>query len=596
MNYCLAKLEMKNRNLLKTTTIALVLSIATSANAGTGLAALSAVTDSLAKSIEANQEIERQKELIRYQHELEMRQLKAQQEAEFQRRLENQKRQQAEALNQQRENQKKATAAAEAQRLADAEQKRLETFTGTGFFVNTNGYFVTNYHVVEEKLFYAIRDIKGKFYRAELIAKDALRDLAVLRVDGNFPSLKIGNSDAVSKGQRVMTVGYPQISIQGNESKVTDGIVSSFSGIQNDVHWFQISVPIQGGNSGGSLVTEMGSVVGVVVATANVSKFFKLTGNIPQNVNYAIKSNVLIDFLKEAHIANSASSTKAKTAIEGVDQATVLVIARSVPIEVSYAISPAQEAREANERIFLAAEEVKRRKAEEIEQKKNAAIVLAEQKKNAAIALAEEIKRAKEENKQLALAAIEETKRLKEEKIIEQNRKAMAVRAEKMRKDELALIEKNNSEIRKSFPYWPAIIEDKIFNSWMKQQSVETHEQLTSAKISNVIAVLTRYESEKMDFSEKYRQRESELLAEKNRVIVPPKVYLGSIVEISKQYGYAVAVVNRVVTANEKLAFQLDEKEVAVRPEKQNGSRLSLTLTNGEVIDSFVGAKLYVRQ
>ena len=151
-----------------------------------------------------------------------------------------------------------------------AEAKRNAVATGTGFFIATGGYLITNHHVIEDATDFAIRDYKGRFFKATVIARDANRDLALLKVNAAFPALSIANSESVSKGQRVLAVGYPQISIQGNESKITDGIISSFSGVKNDDNWFQISVPIQGGNSGGPLITENGGVVGVVVATCRI--------------------------------------------------------------------------------------------------------------------------------------------------------------------------------------------------------------------------------------------------------------------------------------------------------------------------------------
>jgi hypothetical protein len=189
--------------------------------------------------------------------------------------------------------------------------------------------------------------------------------LALLKVNGAFPSLKIASSESVSKGQRVLVVGYPQISIQGNESKVTDGIISSFSGIRNDEDWFQISVPIQGGNSGGPLVTESGGVVGVVVATANVAKYYKLTGNLPQNVNYAIKSKVLLDFLKTQNLQN-ISAVKDRVSIDDVDASTVLVIAKNGLIDVSYTVSPEQREQEERERTRIVAEGARRQREEKL--------------------------------------------------------------------------------------------------------------------------------------------------------------------------------------------------------------------------------------
>ena len=335
-------------------------------------------------------EYDRQRKLMEYQFQLEQQRIQQARDAELR----------------QRE-------AAETQRKkAEEEAARNAVSTGTGFFVASGGYLVTNNHVIKDKTDYAVRDLKGRFYKATAVARDTTRDLALLKVSGSFAPLRVASSETVSKGQRVLAVGYPQISIQGNESKVTDGIISSFSGINNDDHWFQISVPIQGGNSGGPLVTENGAVVGVVVATANVAKFFKMTGNLPQNVNYAIKSKVLIDFLKSQNIS-SAPSPKGKTTIDAVDASTVLVIAKNGPIDVSYTVSPEQLARDERDRKAAAAQEAAQRKAAQ-----------AEERKQAAIAAADEAKRAKDEKREAM--ALKERTRLIEKRDLEIQKTAVA--------------------------------------------------------------------------------------------------------------------------------------------------------------------------
>lgn len=341
-------------------------------SAGKGSILLDGVMGALSeaqKDLQEQIKLDRQKELLEHRYKLENERLerayKLEQEraerierAELERK--EQDRQQEIVRRQQRE---KATEDKKVQEAAEA--KRNAVATGTGFFIATGGYLVTNHHVIEDATDFAIRDNKGRFFRATVIARDANRDLALLKVNAAFPILSIANSESVSKGQRVLAVGYPQISIQGNESKVTDGIISSFSGVQNDDNWFQISVPIQGGNSGGPLVTENGGVVGVVVATANVARFFKMTGNLPQNVNYAIKSKVLLDFLKTQSLQNPAVS-KRKVSIETVDASTVLVIAKNGFIDVSYTISPEQRAQEERERMQTATNEAKRQKEEKL--------------------------------------------------------------------------------------------------------------------------------------------------------------------------------------------------------------------------------------
>jgi formylglycine-generating enzyme required for sulfatase activity/S1-C subfamily serine protease len=402
---------------------------------------------------------ERQKKLLDYQFKLEMERLERAAQLESQRieranQLDRERlaRERAEQVRRQEEIRLEQQVAEEKKQQEAAEQRRTAISTGTGFFIAPGGYLVTNHHVIEDKTDYAVRDHKGRFYKASVIARDSNRDLALLKIEGTFPALKIISSDSVSKGQRVLAVGYPQISIQGNESKITDGIISSFSGVRNDEDWFQISVPIQGGNSGGPLVTESGGVVGVVVATANVARFYKMTGNLPQNVNYAVKSKVLLEFLKAQRLQN-VSAAKGKVSIEMVDASTVLVISKNGPIDVAYTASPEQLAREKRDR---------------------------------------------------EIAAAKETRRQKEEALAEQKRQVEERRAEKQRSDESALMSKRDQAVLKAYPDWQEIRDSDIFVAWLAEQRKETTDKLNSPKATDVIAVIRQYHAELPRFVNRY--------------------------------------------------------------------------------------------
>ena len=415
--------------------------------------------ESLNKIADDQSQLDRQKELLQYQYKLENERIERAHQLEMQRlereRLERQRlndiRAQEEVRRQEVIRQQQQAAEEKKQQEA-AEQKRKATFTGTGFFVSPGGYLVTNNHVIEDTTDYAVRDHKGRFYKAKVVARDADRDLALLKVDGAFPILKIVSSESVSKGQRVLAVGYPQISIQGNESKVTDGIISSFSGVRNDENWFQISVPIQGGNSGGPLVTESGGVVGVVVATANVARFYKMTGNFPQNVNYAIKSKVLLEFLKSQNLQN-VTAAKGKTTVDAVDASTVMVIAKNGAIDVAFTASSEQLAREKRER---------------------------------------------------EMAAANEAKRQKEETLAEQRRQAEERRAEKQRVADSTVLSKRDQAVLKAYPDWQETKDSSIFVAWLAEQKQETSDKLNSPKATDVIAVIRQYHAELPKFANRY--------------------------------------------------------------------------------------------
>ena len=207
----------------------------------------------------------------------------------------------------------------------------LPTQSGTGFFVTNNGYLLTNYHVVSgaRKILIQIGD---RSVPAKTVVTDASNDLALLKADGPTASLPLGDSRHVSLGESVMTIGYPNIDIQGTAAKLTKGEISSLTGVQDDPRMFQISVPIQPGNSGGPLIDEKGNVVGITSGQLNALGMLKAEGSLPQNVNYALKisyAELLLDGVPEAknklspRVTASMSSTDV---IENGRKATALVL------------------------------------------------------------------------------------------------------------------------------------------------------------------------------------------------------------------------------------------------------------------------------
>jgi S1-C subfamily serine protease len=91
---------------------------------------------------------------------------------------------------------------------------------------------------------------------------------------------------------------------------VTTGIVSSLSGLLNDTRYLQISAAVQPGNSGGPLLDTSGAVVGVVAAKLNALKFVKATGDLPENINFAIKTGALRDFLDNSVVPYHTAEQK----------------------------------------------------------------------------------------------------------------------------------------------------------------------------------------------------------------------------------------------------------------------------------------------
>ncbi|MFA7237564.1 MAG: trypsin-like peptidase domain-containing protein [Phycisphaeraceae bacterium] len=207
---------------------------------------------------------------------------------------------------------------AEAQRLSSAFQAKAEapqtaerndgfpdgpavgqpSGSGSGFFITAEGHFVTNYHVVAGASKVVIH-VGDRALPARVIRVDQSSDLALLKVEGKSVPLALRPSGSgVRVGQTVATVGYPNPGLQGQEPKFTTGQINALSGAGGDAGLYQISVPVQPGNSGGPLLDENGQVVGVIVAKLNVSAAVETSGALPENVNYAIKESVLTAFLE----------------------------------------------------------------------------------------------------------------------------------------------------------------------------------------------------------------------------------------------------------------------------------------------------------
>ena len=161
--------------------------------------------------------------------------------------------------------------------------------TGTGFFIDKKGYITTNYHVIKNAKEIEINH-NHKSYNAKVIISDEQNDLAILKiVDNSFVPLNSLNynfkSDLADVGTSVFALGFPLTQIMGEEIKYTDGKISSKSGFKGSITTYQISVPIQPGNSGGPLFDESGNLVGITSSGINKT--------IADNANYAIKTKYL---------------------------------------------------------------------------------------------------------------------------------------------------------------------------------------------------------------------------------------------------------------------------------------------------------------
>ncbi len=182
---------------------------------------------------------------------------------------------------------------------ARAAELRLYS-SGTGFVVAV-GRLLTNNHVVAGCKSMTARNATGETIPARVDATDRARDLAVLTVRDNFgPPLVFREDPPVERGEGVVTYGFPLQGLLSSGPILTTGAISALTGLRDNPKTFQISAPVQPGNSGGPLFDMQAHVIGVVVSKLNAARVEEMTGgDIPQNVNFAVKGTEALAFLRE---------------------------------------------------------------------------------------------------------------------------------------------------------------------------------------------------------------------------------------------------------------------------------------------------------
>jgi S1-C subfamily serine protease len=190
-----------------------------------------------------------------------------------------------------------------------------KTFTqsGTGFVISHDGHVVTNQHVIEG----CVGDIQGNLggeapVKLRLVSSDETNDLALLQAPSSFKEIAIIRDKPVHSGDSVVAIGYPFHGLLTSDFTVTTGIVSSLSGIRNDTRVLQISAAVQPGNSGGPLLDTDGQIVGVVAAKLDGLRVARATGSIPENINFAIKTGMLRDFLDNSVVPYQTADAKSE--------------------------------------------------------------------------------------------------------------------------------------------------------------------------------------------------------------------------------------------------------------------------------------------
>ena len=165
---------------------------------------------------------------------------------------------------------------------------------GSGFIVGGGKYVITNNHVIEGAKKVAVRNGIGKVTNAKVAATSKDYDLAILELENPYPKkYSINGKDFVTPqpGDDVISIGYPGIGITFEQPTITQGIISKV--FDDEMGIFLTTAAINSGNSGGPIFNLNGKLVGVSFATLDKKKFLEEMGQIPTDMGYAIKSNMI---------------------------------------------------------------------------------------------------------------------------------------------------------------------------------------------------------------------------------------------------------------------------------------------------------------
>ncbi|MGA2774314.1 MAG: serine protease [Bryobacteraceae bacterium] len=171
-----------------------------------------------------------------------------------------------------------------------------EVLAGSGFVIDRLGTVVTNYHVVDGCTRIDVFSSAGE-QKVGVIAGDGRNDLAAIGPIKQAATSLAFSGQRPKLGQNVIAVGYPLQGILSSSVNVTTGTVSALAGLQDDSRMIQITAPVQPGNSGGPLLDQSGAVIGIVTSKLDALKTAELVGDVPQNVNFAIREATVRAFL-----------------------------------------------------------------------------------------------------------------------------------------------------------------------------------------------------------------------------------------------------------------------------------------------------------
>ncbi len=197
--------------------------------------------------------------------------------------------------------------------------------------MSSQGHVLTNHHVIESCSDNIVVALEGSTSQsARVIGRDSKNDLALLTTTGLKPSAVPNLRMGARLGESVFVYGFPLAGLLASSGNFTIGNITAVAGLGDDTTMIQMSAPVQPGNSGGPVLDQNGNVIAVVVSKLNALRIAKVTSDIPQNVNFAIKSLIAMSFLEagnvarigdgQHHKARDHADRRASAGVHGADQ------------------------------------------------------------------------------------------------------------------------------------------------------------------------------------------------------------------------------------------------------------------------------------
>jgi uncharacterized protein len=184
--------------------------------------------------------------------------------------------------------------------------------TGTGFVVSREGHVLTSAQAIEGCT-RTVCDIDGKLTPLSLVKKDIRNDLAVLKLGSPWPqSFELRDGKPIGPGDSVLVIGFPLQDLPAHQARATRGTLGAMTGPGNDAHILLAKVVLQPANGGGPLLDTAGNVVGMITAKLDAMRTAELGGDLPKNLNFAIRAATIRTFLDASGVHYESADSKKK--------------------------------------------------------------------------------------------------------------------------------------------------------------------------------------------------------------------------------------------------------------------------------------------